>query len=443
MPTRINPLSLASGSLFLAILVVAFWPRGASDLDSNATPPPRSTDAPHIRPNFLTPAAAGDSFEEPPWITHLAPYDLDQDGLVDILACDARANEIRFLRQLPGGGWEESALGQPIEGPVRIDFSDLDGDGDTDLLVASMGMVLPNRERIGSVVVMENLGDLQFKNRVLLENTDRVTDVRAADFDKDGDQDLVIGQFGYDQGAVRWMEQTDPWTFKSHDLLLKSGAIHAIPDDVDQDGDMDIVALVSQEWEEVYCFTNDGSGNFTPSILWGSTNQDYGSSGISLVDLDRDGDNDILYTNGDGFDYSNPGPRPWHGVQWLENKGNGFFERKSVGLMAGAFSPIAVDIDQDGDLDIVASSACNDWGEPQAHSLVCFENTGNQTFKKHPLATSPTHLVVLQAADLNGDGYREIISGGFHAYPPWNDMSRILIWDRSPDRRKPQPPRDS
>ena len=31
---------------------------------------------------------------------------------------------------------------------------------------------------------------------------------------------------------------------------------------------------------------------------------------------------DILYTNGDAFDYIPPGPRPWHGVQWLENKGN-------------------------------------------------------------------------------------------------------------------------
>lgn len=428
--------------LFGAIVAVLFWPKGRDGLDMQATATPRPSVESQIRWNSLTPTAVGDDFQEPPWIPYQVPYDLDEDGLLDILACDARANEIRFIRQSTDGTWHERTLGQPVEGPVRIDFSDIDGDGDTDLLVASMGMVLPNRERIGSVVILENLGNLNFENRVVLSKTDRVTDVRAADFDKDGDQDLVIGQFGYDQGAVRWMEQTGPWTFETRDLLLKSGAIHAIPDDIDQDGDYDIIALISQEWEEVYCFFNDGSGNFKPAIIWGSTNQDYGSSGISLVDLDRDGDNDILYANGDGFDYSTPGPRPWHGVQWLKNRGNGFFERKQVGRMAGAFSPVATDIDGDGDLDVIASSASAEWGSPDAYSLVCFENTGNLNFKKRPIATSPTHLVIIHAADMDGDGYDEIVSGGFHAYPPYNDTSRILIWDTDSQIRAAQGSRE-
>lgn len=431
MPTRINPLSLASGALFLAIIVVVIWPRGLSDSDSGPnTPQAHSFNESPIRLNYLNPTPIGDPWEEHPWITHINTFDLTGDGQLEILACDARENRVKLLIRQPDGSWTEQAIGDPIEGPARVDFADIDQDGKVDLLVASMGMVLPNRERIGSVVVLENLGNLQFRNRVILEQTDRVTDVRAADLNNNGDLDLVVGQFGYDQGAIRWLEQTGPWEFKTHDLLLKSGTIHAIPADVDADGAIDIVALVSQEWEEIYCFFNDGVGNFTPRVLWGSTNQDYGSSGISLVDLDRNGDLDILYTNGDGFDYSNPGPRPWHGVQWLENRGNGHFARKSVGLMAGAFSPIAVDIDQDGDLDIVASSSSNDWGSPHAYSLVCFENTGNQQFVKRPLATSPTHLVAIHAADIDGDGYEEIVSAGFHAYPPWDDMSRLLIWDR-------------
>lgn len=438
MPSKLSPLALVTGLLLIAIMAVLFWPNDHADANSQTQKPQRS-DKTRIHANYLTPTAVGNDFQEPPWITYIVPFDLDNDGYLDILACDARANEIRFLRRLPDGAWKETTLGQSIEGPVRIDFSDIDSDGDVDLLVASMGMVLPNRERIGSVVVLENLGNLVFKNRVLLAQTDRVTDLRAADFDKDGDQDLVIAQFGYDQGAVRWMEQTGPWTFTTHDLLLKSGAIHAIPDDVDQDGDLDIVALVSQEWEEVYCFFNDGNATFKSSILWGSTNQDYGSSGISLVDLDGDGDNDILYSNGDGFDYFEPGPRPWHGVQWLQNKGNGFFERKQLGLMAGAFSPIATDVDQDGDLDILASSACADWGSAEAYTLVCFENIGSLKFTKRPIASSPTHLVAIQAADMDGDGYDEIVSGGFHAYPPFNDMSRILIWDTNPGMQAIQP----
>ena len=84
---------------------------------------------------------------------------------------------------------------------------------------------------------------------------------------------------------------------------------------------MDIVSLVSQEWEEVYVFENDGHGNFKSHLVWGSTNEDYGSSGIRLVDLNQDGAVDILLTNGDAFDYLPPRPRPWHSVQWLRKQG--------------------------------------------------------------------------------------------------------------------------
>ncbi|EDY82728.1 FG-GAP repeat domain protein [Verrucomicrobiia bacterium DG1235] len=422
-----NTYAFLAFCLLLAIgIIIVFWPHPQIPSNRNLNTAENPSE---ISLDYLKSHPVGNNSETAPWISHLATHDLNKDGRLDIIACDAQENRIKLLLQTSDGKWSEQAIGETIEGPVHVDFADLDADGDDDILVAAMGMVLPNRERIGSVVILENIGNMKFKNRVVLSNTDRVTDVRAADFDRDGDLDLAIGQFGYDQGAIRWLEHTGKWQYQTHDLLLKSGTINIVPDDIDADGDIDLVALVSQEWEEVYCFFNDGTGSFQSKILWGSTNQDYGSSGLSLFDLDRDGDKDILYTNGDGFDYSNPGPRPWHGVQWLENRGNGFFVRKAVGLMAGAFSPIATDLDKDGDYDIIASSACNEWGNSQAYSLVCFENDGNMNFQKRPLSLSPTHIVAIIASDLDDDGTEEIISAGFHAYPPWNDMSRILVWN--------------
>ena len=62
---------------------------------------------------------------------------------------------------------------------------------------------------------------------------------------------------------------------------------------------------------QTYLFVNDGKGKFTSKLLHGISNEDFGSSGISMHDLDRDGDLDILYTNGDAFDYQPPRPRPW------------------------------------------------------------------------------------------------------------------------------------
>jgi len=54
-----------------------------------------------------------------------------------------------------------------------------------------MGMIFPNNDKIGSVVALENMGAGQFKNRVLVENIARVTDVEPGDFNRDGFIDLA------------------------------------------------------------------------------------------------------------------------------------------------------------------------------------------------------------------------------------------------------------
>ncbi|HEX7585720.1 MAG TPA: VCBS repeat-containing protein, partial [Prolixibacteraceae bacterium] len=256
----------------------------------------------------------------------------------------------------------------------------------------------------------------------------RVSDVRAGDLDGDGDMDLAVAQFGYDDGETRWIENLGDWKFKSHILQSLSGPINVEIIDIDNDGDLDIVSLVSQEWEEIYCFINDGKGNFQPKLIWGSSNQDFGSSGISMCDLDKDGDLDILYSNGDAFDYIPPQGRPWHGVQWLENKGNMKFEFHRLCSFTGATNVRAADIDNDGDLDLFVVSEFNLWDKPDSYSLIWLENTGNMQFTKHEIAKNPTHLLCCEPGDFNNDGQIDLVTGGMHTYPPFDRMGRITLW---------------
>ncbi|WP_309028950.1 FG-GAP repeat domain-containing protein [Pelagicoccus enzymogenes] len=364
---------------------------------------------------------------ERPWVTDLTVADVDGDGHVDVVYCEGQANFVGILRGEGTGLFSRLDKVEGVEGPAHVEAVDIDKDGDLDLLIACMGWIFPNNDKIGSVLVLENLGDGEFAKRVLLEGVSRVTDVQAGDVDGDGRLDLAIAQFGYHEGEARLMRNLGNWNFSSEILTKQAGAIHSPIADIDGDGDLDVVTLVSQHWEEVQVYVNEG-GAMRQNIIFASPNEDYGSSGIAIHDLDQDGDLDILYANGDGFDYAIPGSRPWHGVQWLENLGAGSFGYRRIGDFAGAYSPVALDVDGDGDLDVVASSCFNDWTQPDSYSLALFENDGAQNFSAKPLAATPTHIVDVEVCDLDGDGSYELVTGGFHAYPPWDHVSAITVW---------------
>ncbi len=378
--------------------------------------------------DFLVSTPIGQKFTESPLISHIQAVDLDGDGLLDVVNCDAKNNTVNWIRQFPAGVYTESVIATDLIAPAHVQAIDFDQDGDLDLMVGVLGMLFPNNDKIGSVAILENEGSSKFKKHIVVEKIARVSDVRAGDLDKDGDMDLAVAQFGYDDGETRWIENMGNWKFKSHILQNLSGPINVEIVDVDSDGDLDIVSLVSQEWEEIYCFINDGKGNFQPKLMWGSSNQDYGSSGISMCDLDKDGDMDILYTNGDAFDYIPPQGRPWHGVQWLENKGNLNFEFHRLCSFTGATNVRAADIDNDNDLDLFVVSEFNLWNSPDAYSLIWLENIGNMQFTKHEISKNLTHLLCCETGDFNNDGFIDLVTGSMHTYPPYDRMGRITLW---------------
>jgi len=431
-PRRSEVVIALTALVAIACLVAWWWSSGVSTpVERASVPSDRASILPKGGPlRFLQPQAVGPPIEPKtrPLVAHVTVVDLDKDGLADIVACDVLANRVVWLRQAPRGRFTETPLGAEVRAPAHAEAVDIDRDGDLDLLVASLGVMFPSNARIGSVVVLENDGRGRFTNRVLASEIARVADVRAGDLDGDGDLDLAVAGFGYDDGETHWMENLGNWRFRSTRLLNLSGAINVEVVDLDGDGDLDIASLVSQEWEEVYAFVNDGRGRFEPKLIWGSTNDDFGSSWLTAVDLDKDGDVDFLYSNGDAFDYAPPSGRPWHGVQWLENAGALNFTFHRLADFSGASSPQAADIDGDGDLDVVVVSAYNAWDDPSAQSLVWLENDGRMRFAMHDAAASPTHLVTVAAGDLTGDGRPDLVTGGMHISRPYDRMSRITMW---------------
>ena len=378
--------------------------------------------------DFLDPSQIGQGFTEPPLISHIQPVDLDDDRLTDILVCDAKQNFVSWIRQYPAGTYTEKIIAGDIIAPAHVQTVDFDFDGDKDLMIGVLGMLFPNNDKIGSVVILENNGLYEFTKHVIAEKIARVSDVRAGDLDGDGDMDLAVAQFGYDDGETRWIENLGNWKFENHILQNLSGPINVEILDIDKDKDLDIIALVSQEWEEIYCYVNDGKGNFQSRLLFGSSNQDFGSSMLSVCDYDKDGDEDILYTNGDAFDYIPPQGRPWHGVNVLENKGDLVFEFRRLCYFTGATYMKPADIDNDGDIDFFAVATWNLWDRPESQSMIWLENIDNVQFTRHEITNNPTHLLCCEPGDFNNDGLTDVITCGMHTFPPYDRMGRITLW---------------
>jgi hypothetical protein len=303
-----------------------------------------------------------------------------------------------------------------------VEAVDLDRDGRIDLVVANLGDVLPDDHEKGSVVWLQGQEGGSFLTRILAPGLPRVADVQPVDVDADGDLDLVVAAFGWRTvGALYLLEnRTRDWAapeFVRRELDPRAGAIHLPVADLNRDGRPDFVALFAQHYESVEAFLNDGRGGFQPAPLYAGPHPAWGSSGLTLVDFDGDGDLDVLLTNGDMLDDFLM--KPYHGIRWLENKGGLRFEPHSLGNLPGVHRALAADLDGDHDLDVVAGAYVRfkvGDGPPRSlpgqASLVWLEQEGPGRFRRHTLGQG-AHHVTLDVADYDRDGDPDLAVGHF------------------------------
>jgi hypothetical protein len=338
-----------------------------------------------------------------------------------LLACDMAGGRVLALRPAdPEPKWRE--LGK-VPHPAHAEVTDLDGDGTLDIIVADLGSFSPTDRRCGSVVWLRGKSDGTFQPITLLKDVGRVADVRAADFCGNGKLDLVVGVFGlHAVGEILLLEnRTTDWDkpqFAPSVIDNRHGTIHAPVADLNGDGRPDFVALIAQEHEMVVAFLNDG-GKFTKKTLYRAPHPAWGSSGIQLVDMNGDGKLDVLYTNGDILDEPYLW-KPYHGIQWLENKGGLEFEYHRIADMYGVHNAVAAPICGGKLPDILAVSFLpadkfTDRAAKKADAVVIFEQIAPGRFERHALATGSCDAVVCAAADLYGTGRIDLLVGNFGA----------------------------
>jgi hypothetical protein len=357
-----------------------------------------------------------------PGVTNVNLAHLSDPRKLDLLVCDAWAGEVLALKPYEDPPrWK--LLGK-VKAPAHAEVVDLDGDGIPDVLVANLGIFFPTDALVGSVVWLRGRPDGGFTAVTLLDGVGRVADVQAADFRGTGKKDLVVGVFGSrNTGEVLLLEnQTTDWDhpkFVPRVLDDRHGTIHVPVADLNGDGKPDFVALISQEHETVVAFLNEGGGRFRKETIYTAPHPAYGSSGIQLVDLDGDGNLDVLYTNGDTLD-----PpyilKPYHGVQWLENPGNGKFPwaHHPLAAMYGAMRAVAADVDGDGRPDVIAVSYLPGEEFPQRaalrpDSVLLLHQVAPGRFVPHPLETDTCDHVTCAAGAWDGDGRVHLAVGNF------------------------------
>ena len=325
---------------------------------------------------------------------------------------------------------------------AHLEPADLDGDGQQDLLVSELGSFEPADQTGGKLIWLRgNSTSDDYQAHEIATGLGRVADGRAADFDGDGDLDLVVAEFGWHRTGritIWWNERctADEQQFRCQVIEPSPGTIHVPTCDLNGDGRPDFVALISQEQEAVVAFLNQGNGSFERKVLWQAHDPSFGSSGLELVDLDLDNDLDMLFTNGDTFD--NMHIKPYHGVHVLWNDSELRFRHEFLTAMPGAYRAVAGDLDGDADIDIVVSAflpqePLTKFDMEQHHSLIWLERQPDGSYQRHALERGRFDHATLSLADFDSDGDLDLVVGEFpragdSPYPRfrwwWNESNR-------------------
>lgn len=282
-----------------------------------------------------------------------------------------------------------------------------------------MGVMDQNDFAKGKLSTITN----QNKLVTVIDSLQRPVNLTMADLNQDGIEDFIICNYGNRIGNLSWYNGK---THKKNFLSRTSGARRTIIRDMNNDGNLDIVALFAESRERISIFYNQGQGDFEEEMVL-TFPPVYGSSYIDLVDMDKDGKLDILYTNGDNADYSIT-LKNYHGVRIFTNDGKNQFKETYFYPIYGASQVIARDFDHDGDIDLATIAFFQEASKPN-EGFIFFENKGNNSFSPSTFAnTTQGKWLVMDVADMDGDGREDIVLGSFFRMGKLPDKPLAIVY---------------
>ncbi|MBI5215693.1 MAG: VCBS repeat-containing protein [Ignavibacteriae bacterium] len=310
--------------------------------------------------------------------------DVDNDGDADILTANYISASVSVMKNNGDGTFAPKA-DYPIDLPAfSVCVNDIDNDGDEDILLANFG---------GYVSVLKNYGDGTFENKVNYQTGNRPYFVITSDLDGDGDVDVVTAN--YNGNSVSILMNNGDGTFATKvDYPTGTAAICVLTSDIDNDGDNDLL-VTNYTANTLSVLKNNGDGTFVSKI-------DYNISPfpISLFvnDIDADLDNDVLIANNNSGTFS-----------VLKNNGDGTFANTinySTGVTPSSI--ILNDIDGNGNSDVIVTNE-------DSYTISVLRNDDNGVFGAKVNYTTGASPKSVCASDVDNDGMVDLIVANYNA----------------------------
>ena len=322
--------------------------------------------------------------------------DIDRDGDVDVLTASGFNDAVFWWENAGGNGraWTRHIIDTNFERGKSVFVADLDGDGDLDALGAA--------ELGDEVSWWENTsGDGRaWDAHVLAASYDGAFGAYAADLDGDGNLD-VLGAARLADTVSWWRNETIhrsatfPIEHTIDGTFDGAGAVHSA--DVDGDGDLDVLGAAFTADHLIWW--ENAAGAWTAHTIDAAFD---GATAVHTADVDGDGDLDVV---GAAFNVDE--------VAWWENTardGTAWTKHTVDGAVGGARSVHAVDVDGDGDIDILGAAEVAD-------DIVWWENTTGEgsAWSKHAIDANFNGACAVYAADVDGDGDVDVLGAAIVA----------------------------